>query len=199
MKDRYVCIDEEKNDATSGWCEDQNRYWRLLPICRQRWFPLYKLELLQRLLVVVLMGMVRGVLVFMVFEVIVVSLLVMMVLLFFMVLKVVMVSVMINHCFIIKNTLTFDIISVAGRACSGSWIVEEWKRGNLWSEKSKCYIDWPTMYKTCKSDYHKILHSTQKRLLNYVLLEGIFRIVLSDFQKPCPPVLCLPPLSALLT
>ena len=60
------------------------------------------------------MGMVRVVLVFMVFEVIVVSLLVMMVLLFFMVLKVVMVSVMINHCFITKNTLTFNIISVAG-------------------------------------------------------------------------------------
>ena len=49
----------------------------------------------------------------MVFEVIVVSL-VIIVMLVVMVLKVVMVSVMINHCFIIKNTLTFKIISVAG-------------------------------------------------------------------------------------
>ena len=194
MKDRYVCIDEEKNDATLGWCEDQSRCWRLLPICRQRWFPLYKLEPLQRLLVVVLMEVLRVVLVFMVFEVIVVSL-VIIVMLVVMVLKVVMVSLMINHCFI---TLNFNIISVAGWACSGSWIVEEWKRG----QRFKCYNDWPTMsymYKTCESDHQKILHSKHNRLLNYVVLEGIFRIVLSDFQTPCPPVLCLPPLSALLT
>ena len=49
----------------------------------------------------------------MVFEVIVASLEII-VKLVVMVLKVVMVSVMINHCFIIKNTLTFNIISVAG-------------------------------------------------------------------------------------
>ena len=59
------------------------------------------------------MEVVRVMLVFMVFEVIVVSL-VIIVMLVVMVLKVVMKSVMINHCFITKNTLNFNIISVAG-------------------------------------------------------------------------------------
>ena len=40
--------------------------------------------------------------------------LVIIVMLVVMVLKVVMVSVMINHCFITKSTLNFNIISVAG-------------------------------------------------------------------------------------
>ena len=101
-----------------------------------------------------------------------------------------------------KKHLTSISFLLLGEPVAAPELLKSEKEVIHGGQRFKCYNDWPTMsymYKTCKSDHQKILHSKHNRFLNYVVLEGIFRIVLSDFQTPCPPVLCLPPLSALLT